>query len=538
MTNISVCIATYNGAKFIEIQLNSILFQLGQNDEIIIFDDYSIDNTVDLIRKINDKRIKIFQNKTNLGLVKTFENALKMASGNYIFLSDQDDTWYNNKVDCILKIFEKYDIDLIVHNADVFENGNVLSHNLFNILKSRKGVFKNIYSNSYTGCCMAFKKNLLKMILPIPQKKGLYHDVWIGTISELFTNRTLFIDDSLILWNRHGSNSSTLKRRNIYKVLPNKFILITEIIKRFIIFSSNQLLMKKKNLYILLPDEMIFSFSNKNNLNKRFNLFYIYDLKELEVLTYNDLKNSIFCYNNFKISTENIYLKNTIPFLSFSSFVEIYFKRLIIRNFDGNWLTDNDESLFRINKKYLFIKYFFDYIFVILFSPLVLLLISIAAILIKFTSIGPIFFKQTRVGLNGKPFTIYKLRTMIVNNDLSSTVENDKRIYPIGKLLRKTKIDELPQLFNILLGQMSFIGPRPERIEICELNYINPYFNLRHRLKPGITGWAQINNPKATPEDNFEKLEYDLFYIKNLNSFLDFRIILNTFKIIIQNESL
>ena len=119
------------------------------------------------------------------------------------------------------------------------------------------------------------------------------------------------------------------------------------------------------------------------------------------------------------------------------------------------------------------------------------------------------------------------------------TVKDDLRIFPVGKFLRLTKIDELPQLYNVLIGEMSLIGPRPEKIDIVErLSKQNPYYPLRHLIKPGITGWAQVNIPIATPNENLEKLEFDLYYIKNISYFLEFEILLKTIKVVFKRQSL
>ena len=118
------------------------------------------------------------------------------------------------------------------------------------------------------------------------------------------------------------------------------------------------------------------------------------------------------------------------------------------------------------------------------------------------------------------------------------TTANDDRVTLVGKFLRISKIDELPQLYNILKGDMSLIGPRPERPEFVELsNQENAYFDLRHIIKPGVTGWAQVNLPKATPEDNLKKLEYDLYYIKNYSPRLDVEILFRTIKVVLTLNS-
>lgn len=151
----------------------------------------------------------------------------------------------------------------------------------------------------------------------------------------------------------------------------------------------------------------------------------------------------------------------------------------------------------------------------------------------------PIFFKQSRTGLYNKPFTLYKLRTMVNNAEKDGAQwarPKDTRVTPLGKILRKTRLDELPQLINILKGDMSLVGPRPERPEIIENQLAPkiPFYNLRHLVKPGVTGWAQIVFRYGfSEEDSKEKLQYDLFYVKNKSIWLDIVIIIKTIKTVI-----
>jgi exopolysaccharide biosynthesis polyprenyl glycosylphosphotransferase len=173
---------------------------------------------------------------------------------------------------------------------------------------------------------------------------------------------------------------------------------------------------------------------------------------------------------------------------------------------------------------------------------LMILLIPVAALLIPillFVHGRPIFFKQVRTGLNNKPFTLYKLRTMVVDaekNGAQWAKPGDTRITPLGKFLRKTRLDELPQLINILKGEMSLVGPRPERPEIIErqLSPNIPYYNLRHLVKPGVTGWAQVTFRYGfSQEDSKEKLQFDLFYVKNRDLWLDILVIIKTIKTVL-----
>jgi exopolysaccharide biosynthesis polyprenyl glycosylphosphotransferase len=165
-------------------------------------------------------------------------------------------------------------------------------------------------------------------------------------------------------------------------------------------------------------------------------------------------------------------------------------------------------------------------------GPLMLL----GMLALKMTSRGPVFYKQTRCGRFGKLFQVIKLRSMSVDAEKNGAVwsqANDSRVTPIGKILRKYRIDEIPQLINVLSGEMSFVGPRPERPEFMdELASEIPYFQERLMVQPGITGWAQVNYPYgASTEDARRKLEYDLYYTKNMGVFLDIFILLDTVRI-------
>lgn len=186
-------------------------------------------------------------------------------------------------------------------------------------------------------------------------------------------------------------------------------------------------------------------------------------------------------------------------------------------------------------------KRIMDIAICIIALPIALPLIALGCIAMVISSKGPVIFKQQRAGLRGKPFTMFKIRTMVhsKNGYLDHTVKDDARITKVGQILRKTKIDELPQMINVLKGDMSIIGPRPERLDIVE-KYMkqNDYYQYRHLVKPGITGWAQVNKPMATPEENLEKLEYDLYYINNHSLKLDVKILAKTVGVVKKMESL
>jgi exopolysaccharide biosynthesis polyprenyl glycosylphosphotransferase len=160
----------------------------------------------------------------------------------------------------------------------------------------------------------------------------------------------------------------------------------------------------------------------------------------------------------------------------------------------------------------------------------------ITALAVWITSRGPILYRQVRVGMNGKPFTLYKFRSMRQDAEAATgavwAVKDDPRVTPVGRIIRKIRFDELPQLFNVLKGEMSIVGPRPERPEFVKtLAESIPYYPQRHSVHPGITGWAQINYKYGdTFEDTIIKFEYDLYYIKNVSFSLDMYIIFHTVK--------
>ena len=168
----------------------------------------------------------------------------------------------------------------------------------------------------------------------------------------------------------------------------------------------------------------------------------------------------------------------------------------------------------------------------ILFAPLCIFI----ALLVRISSRGPVLYLQERTGENKEPYKMYKFRTMVVGAEKGEpkwAQEDDSRVTAVGKILRKMRLDELPQLINVLKGDMSLIGPRPEReYFIRVLSEKIPYYSLRFAVKPGITGWAQVNyGYGATMEDAIEKLRYDLYYIKNMSFFLDLRILLRTVRV-------
>jgi glycosyltransferase involved in cell wall biosynthesis len=205
---ISVCIATYNGEQFILEQITSILTQLAANDEVIISDDNSTDKTLNLIKTLNDKRIKIYINTGEKGYSSNFENALKQATGDYIFLSDQDDIWKNNKIQICVEYLKHY--DFIVSDATVINmNNEILCNSFFSMRNPHKTLLGNLVRFGYLGCCFACRKNVIDKALPFPPNHKLAtHDNWIFLIAIMFF-KIKVLDEKLILYKRHTSNVST-----------------------------------------------------------------------------------------------------------------------------------------------------------------------------------------------------------------------------------------------------------------------------------------------------------------------------------------
>jgi len=207
-----------------------------------------------------------------------------------------------------------------------------------------------------------------------------------------------------------------------------------------------------------------------------------------------------------------------------------------------SWLFLSDG--FHTSNMSLAIKRSLDILISLLFLPIFLpvMLVVVIAIWLESGGQGPIIYRQTRVGNGGREFQIYKFRSMDVDAEEDGVAQwakkHDARITRVGAVIRKIRLDELPQLFNVIKGDMSFVGPRPERPEfVKELEERYPYYRERHRLRPGLTGWAQIRYEYGSnSEDAFEKLKYDLYYTKNCSIFLDLLIILHTIEVVLMGK--
>lgn len=220
-----------------------------------------------------------------------------------------------------------------------------------------------------------------------------------------------------------------------------------------------------------------------------------------------------------------------INIVNLTDFYELVFERVPLDELEEGWFLEHVTTRRPVYDR---AKRAVDFI-LSTFSFLILLPLTVCiAILIKLTSRGPAIFRQKRYGRNDRVFELYKFRTMHDGqNGALWTEKNDSRITRLGKILRFTHLDEIPQLWNIIRGDISFTGPRPERVELADQFRRFPYYNIRHVVKPGLTGWAQINyRPSASLEEGREKLKYDIYYVQNRSFLLDLAIILKTVKYI------
>jgi sugar transferase (PEP-CTERM system associated) len=216
---------------------------------------------------------------------------------------------------------------------------------------------------------------------------------------------------------------------------------------------------------------------------------------------------------------------------------EEYTGKIAVENLRPSWLIFS--SGFRKTKVLLAAKRTLDIAGALVGLIIGLPIMLLVAVLVRLSSPGPVLYQQERVGLNGRVFRIRKFRSMCADAEAKTgavwSTANDPRVTRVGRFLRLTRLDELPQLWNVLRGDMSIVGPRPERPEfVSDLTEQIPFYGQRHVVKPGLTGWAQVRYTYgASVEDTIQKLQYDLYYIKNLSIALDLVIVIETLKIVI-----
>lgn len=252
------------------------------------------------------------------------------------------------------------------------------------------------------------------------------------------------------------------------------------------------------------------------------------------VLALEERRNALPLKDLLRMKTAGVHVND------FSTFMERETGRVDLDTVNPSWLIFSDgfssgRALSSASKR------IFDVIVSLVLLAFTLPVIALFALLVKLDSKGPAFFRQTRVGLYGQNFDLIKLRSMRTDAEAAGAQwaqKDDPRVTRVGRFIRKVRIDELPQAWSVLKGQMSFVGPRPERPEfVADLEEKLPYYAERHMVKPGITGWAQINLPYgASVDDSRQKLEYDLYYAKNYTPFLDLLILLQTLRVVLWSE--
>jgi len=232
MCRVHVCMATYNGARYIREQVASILSQLGDKDEIVIVDDASCDETVSIVQSFCDARIRLFRQTSNCGVVKTFERAIREATAEIIFLSDQDDVWHPNKVATMMEAFAADPrVTLVLSNGELIDSdGMQLSQQLKGSGRFLPGVVPNLIKNQYQGSTMAFRKEILEAVLPFPNDIPM-HDSWIGLVNAVI-GRTVYLPDRLVFYRRHESNVTVGRHGTVESMFAQRWALTKNLICR------------------------------------------------------------------------------------------------------------------------------------------------------------------------------------------------------------------------------------------------------------------------------------------------------------------
>ncbi len=236
---ISVCMTSCNGEKYIAKQIESIIPQLDIYDELIISDDSSKDNTLEIIKRYKDDRITVIENNTFKSPIFNIENALKSATGEIIYLSDQDDIWLDNKVETMKHFLKQF--DLVVSDCIVIDGDeNVLVPSFFKLMNSKRGFIYNMIRNKYLGCCMAFNRKILNLALPFPKNIPM-HDIWIGMIGEVY-GKPYFCKEKLVKYRRHEENISSTSYKSTYSFIEKARF------RKSIIINLIKLALRKKTI--------------------------------------------------------------------------------------------------------------------------------------------------------------------------------------------------------------------------------------------------------------------------------------------------
>ena len=329
----------------------------------------------------------------------------------------------------------------------------------------------------------------------------------------------------------------------IWRRLAHRYISSLALKRRVLIIGNNISVQELTKLLDLNPQlgyeiAAILSHEPRNEIG---NVPDYRNPQELEIIVKKHHINTIVMDNRSRESKALIdnlfqYLPRRIEFISLSRFYENITKRISLETIDQFWFLENlqegSKRLYDLGKRAV------DIVAALAAGIISLPLLPFICLIIVITQNRPIFFSQERLGKNGRPFRAIKLRTMVRDAEKNGpqwASRNDPRVTAFGGFLRKTRLDEIPQLWNIVRGEMSFVGPRPERPEfVADLEKTIPFYRERLLVKPGLTGWAQINFPYgASTRDAVIKLQYDLYYVKNRSLILDLAIILRTIKTVL-----
>jgi glycosyltransferase involved in cell wall biosynthesis len=231
--SISVCMATYNGEKYVREQLDSILKQLGKDDEVVVVDDASTDGTLKVVADIQDTRIRMTRQSQNRGVIKTFAHAIQQSRGDILFLADQDDIWCEDKVRKVEAFFASHpDVTLVLSDYKVIDgSGNISDSSRRASRRFRPGVFYNILQNRYHGCAMAFRRSILEYCLPFPDDIPM-HDLWIGIVNDLI-GRTGYLGEALVFYRRHDANASRERHASVGQMMRWRWRLTRSLISLY-----------------------------------------------------------------------------------------------------------------------------------------------------------------------------------------------------------------------------------------------------------------------------------------------------------------
>ncbi len=429
----------------------------------------------------------------------------------------------------IVIFFLSFFISLFIRHREIFSyqyfNQNLIKFSILLIIWLFVFYILNLYHlNKFHGRIDYFKKQLVAIVVLTVLSTLFFY--WYPKDTNI-TPKTLLIIFSaifLILW--------ISSRLLIFYILSKKqesYLIIGNSQRAHQLFEDLSSYGPQKKKIIIYSDAFLINFDNQaTQVIKP-------PIKNLLKTMENNRFDKIILDKNFTYATEIINLffseipKMKSEFYELQDFYEKLHSKITLENLDKRWFIYNlrpGQNIYLIGKKAI------DILLSTIGTGFLICFYPIIGILIKLDSNGPVIYKQKRIGQNKRVFYIYKFRTMTHSADdvQICATPNDKRVTKMGKLLRKSHLDEMPQIINVLKGDLSVVGPRPEQPKIVEqLNSQITFYNQRHLIRPGVTGWAQINYPYCTSlEEHKNKLRYDLYYLKHKSFILDLKIVLKT----------